>query len=346
MRDVTLLWALRSPCNLGCTYCYFGTIEDHKITPPSSAGTLSHLSRSDLPLAYIAAFAATLHRSAVRRVFIAGGEPLIWVPSLDVAQMIKAAGAEVVLCTNGIPLNRPEVTRRIIDIGVDAVSISLDSPDPAENDRYRPARNSRHGHADVIAGARALLAARAGRTRPRVGIYSVITRRTIAALPAMAELAAALGADYFVPQPVSLPPDHPLYHELALRPSHASQVAAALNQVYAAALPVSLPDPSYAASFTATVQDGSPGLVAGCFGGHTLFFIEPDGSVWDCPSSLKIAATPATRQRSIRGADARHLFGSDRPACPADCALFSGDCVNMWPLMDFDTFVPPEEPPR
>ncbi len=35
MRDVTLLWALRSPCNLGCTYCYFGTIEDHKTAPPT-----------------------------------------------------------------------------------------------------------------------------------------------------------------------------------------------------------------------------------------------------------------------------------------------------------------------
>ncbi len=223
--------------------------------------------------------------------------------------MIKAAGAEVVLCTNGIPLNRPDVTRRIIDIGVDAVSISLDSPDPAENDRYRPARNNRHGHADVIAGAQALLAARAGRTRPRVGFYSVITRRTIAAMPAMAELAAALGADYFVPQPVSLPPDHPLYRELALRRGHASQVAASLDQLYAAALPVSLPDPSYAASFTATVQDDSPGLVAGCFGGHTLFFIEPDGSVWDCPSVAQdrshASTTAAQHPRRRRQAPVR-----------------------------------------
>ena len=36
MRDMTLLWALRSPCNLGCQYCYFGTIEEDRATPRAS----------------------------------------------------------------------------------------------------------------------------------------------------------------------------------------------------------------------------------------------------------------------------------------------------------------------
>ena len=71
----------------------------------------------------------------------------------------------------------------------------------------------------------------------------------------------------------------------------------------------------------------------GCFGGSTLAFIEPDGSMWACPSSLKIAATPRERHASIRGADARTLFAAPPPC--ADCTLFSADCVNMWPLMDF-----------
>lgn len=105
MRDVTLLWALRSACNLGCTYCYFGTIEEHRASPPAGAGTLSHLSPDDLAITDIEAFAGTLPGSAVKRIFIAGGEPLIWPRTLDIAAMIKAAGIQVVLCTNGIPLN-------------------------------------------------------------------------------------------------------------------------------------------------------------------------------------------------------------------------------------------------
>jgi hypothetical protein len=249
--------------------------------------------------------------------------------------MIKAAGIQVVLCTNGIPLNRTEITERIIGLGVDAVSVSLDSPDPAYNDQCRPARNHQHGHADVIAGARRPLATRAGQTRPRVGLYMVVTRRNIQQVTAMGQLAADLGMDYFVPQPISLAPGHPLRSELGLVTEHATAVTKELTRLHDARLSIGLPDRSYAASFAATLRRESPGFVAGCFGGHTLFFIEPDGSVWDCPSYLKIAATPPSRHRKIRGGDARRLFGPAYQDCAADCGLFSRDCVNMWPLTGF-----------
>jgi len=345
MRDVTLLWALRSACNLGCTYCYFGTLEEHQASPPTGAGTLSHLSRDDLAITDVEAFAGTLPGSAVKRIFIAGGEPLIWPRTLDIAAMIKAAGIQVVLCTNGIPLNREDITERIIGLGVDAVSVSLDSPDAAYNDQYRPARNRQHGHADVVAGARMLLDARADRTRPRVGLYMVVTRRNIGVVTEMGRLAADLGMDYFVPQPISLAPGHPLQAELGLSRDHVAAVTAELARLYNARLDIGLPDRSYAASFAATLRSELPGFVASCFGGHTLFFIEPDGSVWECPSYLKIAATPPSLHRTIRGGDARRLFGPAHRDCPADCALFSRDCVNMWPLTGFDDFLPDREAP-
>ncbi|WP_230415954.1 radical SAM protein [Micromonospora tarapacensis] len=118
---VTLLWALRSPCNLGCRYCYFGTIEEHREAMPQQSGAMSHLARTDLDLTAITAFAHTLPGSRVKRIFIAGGEPLIWPPVMEVIAAIKAADVQVVLCTNGIPLNRPELVDRIITLGVDAV---------------------------------------------------------------------------------------------------------------------------------------------------------------------------------------------------------------------------------
>ncbi|MEE1805832.1 hypothetical protein [Streptomyces sp. BE133] len=43
----------------------------------------------------------------------------------------------------------------------------------------------------------------------------------------------------------------------------------------------------------------------------------------------------AERHRTIKDADAAELFGKPF-GCGSDCALFSVDCVNMWPLMDFD----------
>lgn len=157
-------------------------------------------------------------------------------------------------------------------------------------------------------------------------------------------LAADLGINYFVPQPISLAPGHPLRSELGLASEHVTAVTNELAHLYDARLGIGLPDRSYAASFAATLRSESPGFVAGCFGGHSLFFIEPDGSVWDCPSYLKIAATPASRRRTIRGGDARRLFGPGYH-CPADCDLFSRDCVNMWPLAGFDDFLPDREAP-
>jgi MoaA/NifB/PqqE/SkfB family radical SAM enzyme len=337
-----LLWALRSPCDLGCRYCYFGTVEEHRGSPASTAGQLSHLSRSDLTAREVFSFAATLPGSAVRRVFLAGGEPLRWPPAMDLIRLIKAAGIQVIVCTNGVALNRPEITTALIDAGVDAVSVSLDSADPVHNDRWRPSRNRKDGWADVVSGITALLRARQHKT-PRVGVYSVITRLNISDIIAVPQLATKLGCDYAVAQPVSLPPDHALAGQLSLTPAQAPAVRAAFADLAAARLPLALPGAHYPELVrTALMERTRP--VTGCFGGSTLAFIEPDGSVWDCPSGLKIAATAPGRRASIRDADARVLFAAPPPC--ADCSLFSADCVNMWPLMDFGRFLPPDRQAR
>lgn len=339
-RNRTLLWALRSPCNLGCKYCYFGTIEDHRDNPPVQNGQLSHLSRNDISAAEAIRFAATLSGSAVKRVFLAGGEPLIWPHTLPVIRTVINSGVEVVVCTNGIPLNRPDIVTGLIDAGVHAVSVSLDSADPAYNDTWRPSRNGKDGHAQVISGIRALLAARRhhqgrhddGITRPRVGLYSVITRRNLADVTAIPRLASELGCDYAVPQPISLDTDHALHDELALSADHAATLTTAYAQLYDAA-PTGLRLPSQPfPTQVATAVKTATSLVRGCFGGHTLNFIEPDGSVWDCPSALRIRATPDHARRSIVGASAAALFPQPI-GCAHDCGLFSVDCVNMWPLM-------------
>jgi MoaA/NifB/PqqE/SkfB family radical SAM enzyme len=344
MRDVTVLWALRSPCSFACRYCYFGLPDEHRAIPPTGAGQLSHLSRDDVPLANIMAFLATAADSSIRRVFLAGGEPLNWVPALDIAATLKAAGVEVVICTNGIPLNKPAIAEQITYLGIDAVSISLDSADPSHNDLYRPAVNGRDGWTQVISGIHALQTARGVSLTPKIGLYSVITRSNIRAITDVAELAVDLGLDYFVPQPVSLSAGHALHQELSLRPSDYGAVAAALQNLYQARLPVALPTPDYPARFAAVTATENLLTAPGCFGGHTLAFIEPDGSVWPCPSSYKIAATPPTARRTITGHHAAELFVARRTTCPADCSLLSRDCVNMWPLMGFGQFLTTASP--
>jgi MoaA/NifB/PqqE/SkfB family radical SAM enzyme len=336
---VTLLWALRSPCNLGCRYCYFGTVEDHRGGPPTGPGQLSHLSRTDLTFAEIDRFLTTIATSSVGRVFLAGGEPLIWPHAFAVVDTLKAAGVQVVICTNGLPLNRPEITGRILDLDVDGVSVSLDSADAAYNDSLRPSRTGTHGWSDVVAGVRRLVAGRGHRRRPKIGIYSVVTRSNVESVRDTAALAADLGLDYYVPQPISLAPGHPLHDELSLRPEDRPRVVAGLDRLYQAGLPLSLPDRSYVHRFAAAATTEPLGFVRSCFGGRNLYFIQPDGSVWDCPSHYKISATPPSRRRSIRGATAAEVFGPQDQASCTDCHLFSRDCVSMWPLMGFDSFL-------
>jgi MoaA/NifB/PqqE/SkfB family radical SAM enzyme len=335
-REVSLLWALRSPCNLGCTYCYFGTLEEHRGAAPTRPGQLSHLPHHDLPLADITQFLSTAADSGITRVFIAGGEPLIWPTIGIVLHTLQQAGIAVTVCTNGIPLNRAEIREMLRDAHVDAVSVSLDSANPQVNDAYRPARNRKDGWHSVVSGIRALTGDRGYGATMRIGVYTVISRHTLATLPATAAFAAELGADYFVPQPISLAPDHPLHPQLSLREQDIPAVTAALDDIYDSGLPLALPERRYPGQIVSTVRTHLQ-LIHGCFGGHRLAFIEPDGSVWDCPSQYRIADT-ADRgaQRSIRDATAAELFQAGPADGGCDCPFYSRDCVSMWPLMDFD----------
>lgn len=329
MRDVTLLWAPRSRCKFRCPHCYFGVIEEHRINAPTQAGILSHISRSDVPTTDLLAFARTLADSPVERVVIAGGEPLDWPDALDLISVIKEAGCQVVIATNGVPLTRPEMAERLVALGVDGVSVSLDSADAEVNDRMRP--GGRFGYRDVLAGIETLLQTRGPKPSPKVGIYTVVTRSRPNEITDVARVAAGIGVDYFVPQPISLAPDHKLFQEMCHGSADPDAVSDRLIELYDSPMGLTLPDKSYIERFIASISSHDGGHVADCFGGARLFFIQPDGAVWDCPSDRRIAATSPDRRRTIRGADARELF-APRPEC-TDCTLFSRDCVNMWPLV-------------
>ncbi|MFE4333272.1 radical SAM protein [Streptomyces sp. NPDC056831] len=330
-RDITLLWALRSPCSFACPHCYFGELEDHKRVPPEGLGVLSHVPVRDLDRTVMDAFARTLADSPVERVIMAGGEPLDWLPTLTLIETIKQAGCQVVVATNGVPLTRPGIARRLVDLGVDGVSVSLDSADAATNDLLRPSRSGRVGHHEVLAGIRTLLSERGSGPGPRVGIYTVVVRDRPQEITDVARIAREVGVDYYVPQPISLPPDHKLFKERCHTLKDVPAVADQLRRLQEDPGSLTIPDPAYMQQFLASISTQASGRVENCFGGAQLFFIQPDGSLWDCPSDRRTAATALEAQRTIIGADARTLF-ADRPAC-TDCSHFSRDCVNMGPLV-------------
>ncbi|WP_435110004.1 radical SAM protein [Nocardiopsis synnemataformans] len=153
-------------------------------------GLLSHFSPHDLPTREVMVLARTLKGSAVGRVFVAGGEPLMWRLVLDLIKILKDGGIEVVVCTSGVALNQPGMSERLVELGVKGVSVSLDSTDPDYNDTWRPPRREGDGWEGVVRGITTLLAARGSSPRSRVGLYTVITKLNLSDVTAVPQPSA------------------------------------------------------------------------------------------------------------------------------------------------------------
>ncbi len=340
-RGVTLLWAPRSPCTLGCLYCYFGTLggPEDRSSGPSQPGELSHVGRNDLSIEQILPFISTIESGLVRRVFVAGGEPLVWRGILPMLLALKQRDIEIIVCSNGLALQKPVLCHTLLDIPIDAISISLDSHDQLYNDTWRPDRSGQ-GWAGVVRGIQTMVRLRNQRqAHTKIGIYSVLTQKNLAHALPTGKFVADLGVDYYVIQPVSLAKDHQLYHELSLDARHHDAFMQAVADLQQAGLSLYLPHPRYLSRVQQTLSREPFPIINHCFGGKDLYFIEPDGSVWDCPSMLKIEATPPEEQYSIQRQSAAQLFSPTRRGRDTTCSLFSQDCVNMWMLMAFDAIL-------
>ena len=341
-RGATVLWSVRSPCNLGCKYCYFGTVDEHLTTGiPVGPGEMSHLRRDDVRWDSARDFPLSF-ADQVRRVFLVGGEPLLWHHITPLLETLATTSAEVVAVTNGLPLAHRRVRDLLFRTGVAAVSVSLDSNDSVYNDHWRPDPSGR-GFAGVVDGISQLLRERPDGGGPKVGLYTVLTKRNVAHMAAMADFVADLGVDYWVTQPVSLEPSDPYHGELSfVSEADTARLRDALAAIDARKLPYYAPPATYHKMIPLTVVSPPAVTVQGCFGGRDLFFVEPDGSVWDCPSFYKHRATPASEYRSILTSPATDLFGPERRSRSTDCGQFSADCVSMWQLMAFDEILRPE----
>lgn len=67
---------------------------------------------------------------------ITGGEPLTRPDALEIIEAVNPGNKIVNLITNGINLT-PDAVTRCRELGVDSIVVSLESTDPAENDRIR-----------------------------------------------------------------------------------------------------------------------------------------------------------------------------------------------------------------
>jgi MoaA/NifB/PqqE/SkfB family radical SAM enzyme len=128
----------------------------------------------------------------LRHVELQGeGESLMHPRFLDMVELLRARGVRVSFITNGSYLT-PETIGRLLDAGIEKISVSLESSDPAEFQRIRGGKLDK-----VLRGVEALLRERRVRKldRPVIGFAVTVLRSTRDRLAAIIALYRRLGLD-------------------------------------------------------------------------------------------------------------------------------------------------------
>lgn len=126
-------------------------------------------------------------------VFLWGGEPFLHRDLMAFVQHIKSKGLYCSINTNGTYL--PREARRLVDLGVDAIMVSVDGPREV-HDRIRGMDGSFQKIAD---GVKAVLEARNGGTkRPEIIVNTTISPGNHEVLLPTYETVQAMGADKMI----------------------------------------------------------------------------------------------------------------------------------------------------
>jgi len=119
---VKLYWSITNRCNLACRYCYYNCGLESKV--------FENFENNDC-LKIIDDIAVNFSE-----VVFTGGEALLHPQLFDLIKVLKDKGVIVSILSNAVALNET-VVKKIIDLEVDDVSVSLDSLDEETNDYLR-----------------------------------------------------------------------------------------------------------------------------------------------------------------------------------------------------------------
>jgi len=166
-----VFWETTVACNLKCIHCR-ATATDSR--PPEELS----LEQSCRLLNSIAAFAKPV-------IVLSGGEPLIRDDIFDIASFGNDLGLRMVLATNGTTLT-PEVVGRLVDSGIQRISVSLDGATAATHDSFRQLPGA---FDDALRGI-----GFANSQGLPVQVNTTVARHNISELPEILDLAVAKGA--------------------------------------------------------------------------------------------------------------------------------------------------------
>lgn len=171
-RDLRMIaWEVTRRCNLACSHC---RASSKYAAYPNELTTAECFKLID----EIVSFSNPV-------IILTGGEPLLREDIFAIAEYGKKKGLRMVMAPNGTLLT-DENAAKITRAGIKRISVSLDGPDAATHDNLRQVPGAFKQACEGIARAR-----KAGL---EFQINSTITKRNIALLGRMMELAKDLGA--------------------------------------------------------------------------------------------------------------------------------------------------------
>lgn len=170
-----VVWDFTKQCNLRCKHCY------------ANAG--SRPSPDELTLEQKLKVLQQLDEAGVAAISFSGGEPLINKDFWTVAEEASEYGMYVSVATNGTLITE-NIAKKLREINVRYIEVSLDSPYPEKHDEFRGVRGAWHASIRGIKNAK-----KAG---IEVGIATTITKMNYKDIPELIKVARKLNVDRFI----------------------------------------------------------------------------------------------------------------------------------------------------
>ena len=170
-----IVWDFTKQCNLKCKHCYANA------GPKPAPDELTLDQRFEV--------LRQLDEAGVAAISFSGGEPLINKDFWPVAKKAAELGIYVSIATNGT-LIVSSIAKRLKEIGVRYVEVSLDSPYPEKHDEFRGIKGAWNAAVRGIKNAK-----KAGL---EVGIATTVTKLNLKDIPEMIKLARELKVNRFI----------------------------------------------------------------------------------------------------------------------------------------------------
>ena len=164
-------WETTRNCNLNCMHCRAAATKgpySGELDTAAGFRLLDQISEVGKPI-----------------VILTGGEPLLRADIFDIAAHGTGLGLRMVMAPNGTLITE-EIARKMVESGIQRISISLDGADKKSHDRFRGVEGAFDGALQGIETAR-----KAG---IEFQINTTITKTNLEQIPKIQQLAIKLGA--------------------------------------------------------------------------------------------------------------------------------------------------------